>query len=277
MTESFAVTKMQRLIYNIFYKHILNRPKLRLFLTSLLVPNENVTIDLFGAPLYINTRDEIGCKRAYDFTQMCALLRDETGPIINLSMILRSGDAFIDVGSNVGLFTSVLSRAQNICKGVKFYAFEPNPDTFVRLSKSVAGQDVQLFQVGLSDTDGELTFCEGVTSGAFAPLMHSGRKQILDRQHTIACRRLDSFTFDSNSLVIKLDAEGHELKILAGAKQLLEQKRVKAVLIDGCSSEAKDFLAQANFALFHGHTLKPVADSLPRCILAIRKECLPLM
>ena len=268
---------MQRLIYNIFYKHILNRPKLRLFITSLLVPNNNVTIDLFGAPLYINTRDEIGCKRAYDFTQMCALLRDETGPIINLSMILRDGDAFIDVGANVGLFTSVLLRVQNICSRMKFYAFEPNPDTFVRLAKSVAGQDVELFPVGLSDSEGELIFCEGVTSSAFAPLMNSGKKQILDRQHTISCRRLDSFTFESNSLVIKLDAEGHELKILLGASQLFEQKRVKAVLIDGCSSQAKDLLAKENFAFFHGHTLKPLTDSLPRCILAIRKECLSLM
>lgn len=263
---------MYRLVYNIFYKHILNRAKLRLFLTSLLVPNRDVTVDLFGSPLFINTRDEIGCMRAYDFVQMCALLRDETGPIINLAMILRSGDAFIDVGANVGLFTSVLSRMNNISSSIKFYAFEPNAKTFARLSKSVAGQNVELFQLGLSDAEEELIFCEGVTSGAFAPLMHSGRKQILSRQQTISCRRLDSFTFDSNSLVIKLDAEGHEMKILAGASALFEQQRVKAVLIDGCGVEGKEFLEQENFLLFHGQTLKPLAGALPRCVLGVRKE-----
>lgn len=263
---------MHRLVYNVFYKHILNRPRLRLFLTNFLVPDNNETIDLFGSPLYINTRDEIGCKRAYDFSQMCALLRDETGPIINLAMLLRSGDAFIDVGANVGLFTSVLSRVNSICSSIKFYAFEPNAKTFARLSKSVAGQNVELFQVGLSDAEQELTFCEGVTSGAFAPLMHSGRKQILSKQQTISCRRLDSFTFESNSLVIKLDAEGHELKILDGASSLFDQQRVKAVLVDGCGVETKEFLEKKNFVLFHGQTLKRLNGSLPRSVLAIRKD-----
>ncbi len=241
------------------------------------MPEYDKTIDLFGSPLYVNSRQEIGCIRAYDFVQMCALLRDETGPLINLALLLRKGDAFIDVGANVGLFSSVLSRVNSIAD-VKIYAFEPNPDTFVRLTKTMAGKDAELYQLGLSDAEEEMIFCEGVTSGAFAPLQHSGMKQLLDKQHTIKCRRLDSFTFASDSLVIKLDAEGHETKILAGASALIEKNRVKAVLIDGCGRETKEFLMANNFLLFHGHSLQPLsepfADPLLRCVLAIHKNYL---
>lgn len=238
------------------------------------MPNYDRTVDLFGSTIYVNSRKEIGCIRANDFVEMCALLRDETGPLINLALLLREGDAFIDVGANVGLFSSVLSRASNVYPGIKTYAFEPNPETFSRLEKSLAGKNAELFQWGLSDANEEVVFCEGITSGAFAPLVHSGKKQLLDRQHKIQCRRLDSFEFPSDSLVIKLDAEGHELKILAGARALFEQHRVKAVLIDGCGTEAKDFLIANNFLLFHGHSLETLPDSLPRCVLGVHRKFL---
>ncbi|HEX7314775.1 MAG TPA: amino acid adenylation domain-containing protein [Pyrinomonadaceae bacterium] len=70
---------------------------------------------------------------------------------------LRDGDCVFDVGANVGLFTLFAARA---CQDITLYAFEPMPETFetLRLNALLYGLDAKLFQVGLSDAEGETEF-----------------------------------------------------------------------------------------------------------------------
>jgi FkbM family methyltransferase len=83
------------------------------------------------------------------------IFRDEA--YLRHGVVLGDGDCVIDVGSNIGLFTLfVLGK----CRHPRVYGFEPSPTAFDLLAANVAphGDDVKVFNIGLSDRDGELPF-----------------------------------------------------------------------------------------------------------------------
>ena len=47
-------------------------------------------------------------------------------------MILSKGDSFVDVGANIGIFSSIIARYKPFLSLEGVYAFEANPDTFGR-------------------------------------------------------------------------------------------------------------------------------------------------
>jgi FkbM family methyltransferase len=70
---------------------------------------------------------------------------------------LREGATVFDVGAHVGFFTMLVSQ---LGKNVKVYAFEPIPATFelLRINAALYGDDVKLFECGLSDKETTATF-----------------------------------------------------------------------------------------------------------------------
>jgi FkbH-like protein/FkbM family methyltransferase len=81
------------------------------------------------------------------------IFRDEV--YLRHGITLGDGDCVIDVGANIGLFTLfVLGK----CRQARVYAFEPSPAAFDSLARNVAphGDQVKVFNVGLSDHDGNL-------------------------------------------------------------------------------------------------------------------------
>jgi len=70
---------------------------------------------------------------------------------------LREGAVVFDVGAHVGFFTMLVSQ---LGKDVKVYAFEPVPATFelLRINASLYGNDVKVFECGLSDKESMATF-----------------------------------------------------------------------------------------------------------------------
>lgn len=85
----------------------------------------------------------------------------------------RDGDCVFDVGANIGLFTLFVHGK---CAAPRVYAFEPIPDTFLKLQDNMTlyGLDVNLFNYGLSDESKEIeiTFYSNWSSmsGAYANL-----------------------------------------------------------------------------------------------------------
>jgi FkbM family methyltransferase len=194
--------------------------------------------------------------------------------LITLSMIVRSGDTFLDIGANVGLFSSVLSRVRNIASDVKFYAFEANPDTAERLDQTLSGTDVTIVNYAISDADGELQFCDGTTSAVFAPVQHATQFNI-ESGRSVTCKRLDSLDITGNSLILKIDVEGHEMEVIAGAEKFFETNRVKAVFVDGYSDPLVPLhLVERGFKLFDAHTLAIVNENPPHSIVALHRNWL---
>jgi len=242
-------------------------PRFRSWLTRLLIPARQIDIQLFGARLCIDTREEIGLWRAARMADENVVFRDEVASLLNLALLLQPADTLVDVGANVGLYSSVLSRLRNVSPNINYVAIEPSPHTAERLRASV-GETVQVWKIGLSDRAGELAFTCGVTSGVFR--VSSGDSA----QMKVRCERLDALPLPRTDLVVKIDVEGHELPVLRGATALFDAQRVKVIYIDGYSDLAiPDFLRDRGFSLYHGRTLAPCGDEVPRdSLLAIHRS-----
>jgi FkbM family methyltransferase len=233
-------------------------PRLRLMLSRVLIRSREIDIQLFGAPLRINTREEIGLWRAAKMAEDNVVFRDEVASLFNLALLLQPGDTFVDVGANVGLYSSVLSRLRNVFPQMAYVAIEPHPHTARRLRSSV-GATVTVLNIGISEHRSKLGFTSGVTSGVFS-ITSPGRAEM-----EIDCERLDALSLPPSDLIVKIDVEGHELPVLRGASGLFDNQRIKVIYIDGYSDDAiPGFLRARDFTLFDGRTLVPCGSEAPR-------------
>jgi FkbM family methyltransferase len=236
----------------------------------MLMPDREVDVQLFGAPLHINTRDEIGLWRAAKIADGNVIFRDEAASLLNLALVLRPGDVFVDIGANVGLYSSVLARYRHLSPSTKFVAIEANPATARRLRHSLAATDVTVMNIGASNTGTALAFERGVTSGVFKVAAAGATSGVTH----IPCDRLDAIELPTGDLVVKIDVEGHELPVLEGAAGLLAASRVKVIYLDGYGSEViPAMLRDHGFALFDGRTLAPSGNAVPDfSLLAVHRS-----
>ena len=88
---------------------------------------------IFGEDVARNTLMENGYFRSAQFATKAALFRDEAGVLMNLTQFVRPNGQFIDVGANVGVFSSVFARFSCLYPAFQVSAFEAHPGTFARL------------------------------------------------------------------------------------------------------------------------------------------------
>jgi FkbM family methyltransferase len=139
---------------------------------------------------------------------------------------LRPGDRFLDVGANVGLYTLLAARI--VGRAGHVHAFEPCTTTFARLRENVRLNrlgNVSCHQVALSHENAraELT----LAMNGFDAWNSLGRPYMGEEggSETVTTVTLDTFVRE-HALVgritaIKIDVEGWENQVLAGAEELL--------------------------------------------------------
>ena len=229
-------------------------------------------VEMFGATLRINSREEIGLARAARQSTSNIIFRDEVATLLNLALLLQPGDVFVDIGANVGLYSSILSRFANAYPESRFIAIEPNPETVQRLRESVRNAPVTVHNVAVSDKESELAFQRGITSGVFK-VAEPGQPVAA----VVPCQKLDSLPIPDGNLILKIDVEDHELQVLNGAEALLKSGRVKVVYLDGYSSNLVPPLLQRHgFRFFDGRTFARSDQQVPPfSLLAIHNSRLP--
>jgi len=120
---------------------------------------------------------------------------------------LGLGGTYVDVGAFVGTHTLFFAA---YCPARRIHAFEPRTRFFETLRRHLAlnqlEERVTVHPLGLSDRE------ESV------PVVLDGRKE------TIVCRPLDDL-IDEPVSVMKIDVEGMEAKVLAGASRILRESR----------------------------------------------------
>jgi FkbM family methyltransferase len=143
--------------------------------------------------------------------------------------VLKSNDVFLDVGANVGTYTVL---ASGVC-GAQTIAFEPDPHTAEDLRRNIEvnalGHLVEVHEVALGSTAGETAFTVGRDTVNRVALPGEAFTQ------TVPMRRLDDVPRAREATVIKLDVEGYEAQVLAGARNLLASPTVIAI-----ETEAQD-------------------------------------
>lgn len=146
---------------------------------------------------------------------------------------LKPGMTFIDVGANIGYYTAL--GALLVGTQGRVVAFEPSAYAFEKLSSMAAKSgltQVTTIHAGLSDAAGSLKLYLGVGSNNHTPTMVARGNT---SETTVRVVRLDE---EAARLgieridLIKIDVQGYESKVLAGATRLLRERRIGAILCE---------------------------------------------
>ena len=249
---------------------ILNNPRLQVALTRLRARDEDRDIELYGAPLRINLRKEFSYLRVYKREK--GTYAHELGQLLtSMALILEPKDTFVDVGANVGLYSSTMSKLRYIYPSMRFYAIEANPDTVTRLRESVKDRGVEVLDIALASAPGTLDFAQGSSSLVFGVKSHAKDGYMIEGPtQSVAARTLDSLGLVGDSIVLKLSVRGFERDVLEGASGLIKAGRVKAIFTGGYSDLGlPDHIASLGFELYDANTMEP---GLSKSILAIHRS-----
>jgi FkbM family methyltransferase len=167
---------------------------------------------------------------------------------------LRPDELFLDVGANVGSYT-ILAAASI---GSRVIAFEPSADTFEALKRNIELN-------GLTNVDPR---CEAVGSSAgrlrFTEGLDTVNRICDDGPVEVPVTTLDDACKETPSL-IKIDVEGYEPEVIAGAKQMLS-KGVGAIIAEVNTPKLFECLGDLGYHRFRyapfQRTLEPAGNEL---------------
>ncbi len=149
--------------------------------------------------------------------------------------------AILDIGANLGLFALVV---RNVLPDRRIIAFEPAPSTFAALSSNVArnnASNIECRQLAVSDRDGMVPFVvrenARANSSIGTPGSNRGTTSI-----DIPCVTLDSYASETQIgriALLKVDVEGFEEAVFAGASRVLSTLRPQLVYFEVCPALAR--------------------------------------
>jgi FkbM family methyltransferase len=170
---------------------------------------------------------------------------------------LRAGDLFLDVGANVGSYTVLASGV----KGARTIAFEPDPNTAGYFQRNVALNRleglVEVRQVALGASAGEANFTVGLDTVNRVVTAAAAATRIV-RQSS-----LDDELGGSVPVLVKLDVEGYEEQVLAGAGRTLRNAGLKAIQCELVSAEINRTLADRGFQRMYYDPFQRLLSSTP--------------
>lgn len=140
---------------------------------------------------------------------------------------LHRGDLFVDVGANVGVYTILAGK---VC-GAHCLSFEPVPATFACLRENLAlnGLDnVEARNIGVGRERGALFFTSTRDSTNHA--LRPGEKA--EDAISVPVETLDETVGGREPVLIKIDVEGFEAEVIAGAASVLSRPSLLAVIME---------------------------------------------
>lgn len=153
---------------------------------------------------------------------------------------LQPGDSFVDVGAHWGLFS--LTAATRFPGQISVLAIEAHPYNASRLATSVnlnqLSNQVEIVHCAIGDRAGTVKLVDGFGSmghsidGHGHPNRQPGAKELtipmLSVDHLVAERE----SLLENNLFLKVDVEGFECEVIAGAGDLLSSGKVAALVLE---------------------------------------------
>ena len=141
--------------------------------------------------------------------------------------LLRPTDHFIDAGANVGSYTVLAGGAV----GATVTSIEPIPRTFECLRQNIFlnGLEalVNAWQGGLSDSTGTLRFTEDLDTGNHVVVENEPGPTV-----EVPVKSVDDLVDGKTPVLLKVDVEGYEHRVLCGASRTLADSRLLAAIIE---------------------------------------------
>jgi FkbM family methyltransferase len=241
--------------------------KLSLLLPKWLLPKAEKVGEIIltipkGLKLIINPSIDQGVERSLFETGIY-----ERGTLDFMEKHLSSGDTFIDIGANIGLMSLIAEKA--VGKSGNVWAFEANPKTFQILEKNLdlnATNSIHTFECGLGDKkETKILYDNWSINRGAASTVVKGENAT---ETVISILTLDEVVVGQSISVdmIKIDVEGMELEVLAGAQQTIEKNQ--PFLIVEFSVEREEGKARENLyaklTSFKGYEIYKLAGGKER-------------
>lgn len=150
-------------------------------------------------------------------------------------IVARNGKAIlIDVGAGYGFYTFALASLAKTGKLLEAHAFEPDPRCCAAMRQSIErnrlGGVVRLEQCIVGDMDGSADLLvSNRASTSNRSFGSEGPSFLATERIQIACKRLDTHfgatDFSDRNVVVKMDVEGNELRVMLGLEPILRKCR----------------------------------------------------
>lgn len=145
--------------------------------------------------------------------------------------LVRPGEQVVDVGANVGWYSTMLANL--VRPGGRVYAFEPNQDLMrnLRLTAS-AYPALRVMGVAVGDAEGEATLRISRLLGNSSVVGEVPEQTGSQVCHVVTLDRFLASVGNPQITFVKSDTEGAELRVLNGANRLLNAARPPACLVE---------------------------------------------
>ena len=193
-----------------------------------------------------------------------------------------------DVGAHKGEFLKLIKKLKNI---EKIYCFEPQKKIYQKLNIFSIENKIFCFNFALGNSNEirNLKINKKTSTSTFSDinnlslwykiksfiLMGSTKSSFIDEEK-VNVMKLDDFCDDykiSNIDLLKIDAEGHEKRVLEGALNLIKEKKIKYILLEFHLSnmysnysvnDLENFLDNYNFKLLKKYKFPfiPIEDRI---------------
>lgn len=188
---------------------------------------------------------------------------------------------FWDVGGYIGYYTWLL---KTLDQHITVYLFEPDAKNRNAIAKTLTKSglpDVTILPIALSDSEGDKTFATDYLTGATGTLEESAQSFL--RHHyqldptltTVPTSTIDRLRVSTASIdFLKIDVEGHETKVFAGAKETLQQDQ--PIIIFESFTQTAPILAQLRESNYLIYDAERMSDQLDQATnyLAMPPRCL---
>ncbi|MCY2954903.1 MAG: FkbM family methyltransferase [Planctomycetota bacterium] len=144
--------------------------------------------------------------------------------------VVREGDAFIDIGANVGHIS--LFAARRIGRNGRIIAFEPNPCTRAFLWMHKVANDLDMLEIreeAIGDCDATAELHLNPTNRGECTLRSISGSHTM-RVPMIRGAILDTQLEQMRPAIVKIDVEGYEYRVLKGLGPFLERRELLVVL-----------------------------------------------
>lgn len=186
---------------------------------------------------------------------------EESGELYALNhiheMLKKTKDVVVfDVGANIGDYTKLINSVFK--NTAQIFSFEPSKSTFTKLLNNTEGlEKVNRYNFGFGDLESEVS----LYGNSNESLISSVYKRNLDhfdisieKLETIQIKTIDDFCA-SNDIdrihFLKIDVEGHEKKVLEGAKNMLAANKIDFIQFEfgGCNIDSRTYFQDFYYLL----------------------------